>query len=150
MQLLRLLYDAIYAIKREIARFIWTIFPFFRKARTFRERGVGAWGARFGWVVRIAAFIGVLVLLWWLNVRFELGRLLGNAPPALRDFWLPILFVLVVAISWLGWWLWLLVTGTEESEFPDIDAAWTEAIRGLYQGGIDPTDVPLFLVLGRS
>jgi hypothetical protein len=139
-----------------VRRGIGLILPFFARAKDFR-----GYGPQFRWFLRIVLFVLVLVLLWWINSHFhkffDLG--LGQAPTLFRDtpvqidlknFWLPILFLLLVAISWIGWWLWSLTQEEEVSEFPDIDEAWDEALTALHRAGIDVTDPPLFLVLGRS
>src|SRR5205807_1568758 len=64
--------------------------------------------------------------------------------------WLPLLFLLVYLLTWLGWWLWVLLAAEEElSAHPDIDAAWEATVLKLKDGGIDVTEVPLFLVLGQ-
>jgi hypothetical protein len=92
----------------------------------------------------------VLVGLWLLNRWLDLGKLLVTPHPALRDLWLPSLFLLVYALSWLGWWLWNQLGPEQESlVFADIDQAWNEAVRALDQASIDLTEAPLFLVLGR-
>jgi hypothetical protein len=126
-------------------RFLGLIFPFFRRARDF-----SGWGPIFRWTLRIVLLAVILGVLYWVNYHFQLEKVLTQAPPALRRFWLPILFLLFLAISWIGWWLWNLGADQEESVFPDIDKAWDEAVNALYKGGIDPRDVPLFLVLGRA
>ena len=69
----------------------------------------------------------------------------------LREGWLPILFLLVYLLGWLGWWLWrLLLADEEDSSFPDIDQAWDEAKRALSKAGLGLSDAPLFLILGRT
>jgi hypothetical protein len=101
------------------------------------------------WVVHFVLLAAVLVGLHFLNARWQLGALV-RARPVLRDNWLPILFLLLYALGWLGWWLWrLLQTGGGADEFPDITAAWNEASAALTQAGIDVRGVPLFLVLGH-
>ena len=43
---------------------------------------------------------------------------------------LPLLFLLLVLFSWLAYGLWVLfASGDEAAEFPDIQAAWAEAVR---------------------
>jgi hypothetical protein len=80
-----------------------------------------------------------------------LERVLGGPWPALRPFWLPLLFFLFCLACLLGRWLWrLLGPEREATVFGDIDQAWAEARAALVQAGIDLTAVPLFLVLGRS
>jgi hypothetical protein len=148
--LLNLLIATVNGIKGFFRRLLGLIIPFFRKSRDFQGYSRG-----FRWFLHILVLVGVLVLLWWINRRFDLGQLLKVpiriAGIDLRDFWLPILFLLVYALGWLGWWLYKLL-GPEEvsSEFPDIDDAWEEATKALSQAGIGVADAPLFLLLGRT
>jgi hypothetical protein len=137
-----------------VRRGIGLILPFFARAKDFRGLG-----PKFRTVLRVLVLLVILAILYWMNWRFELGRGLGRAPTfslgpnlivKLADFWLPILFLLLVAMSWIGWWLWSLTQEEEISAFPDIDEAWEEAMTALHRAGIDVTDPPLFLVFGRS
>jgi hypothetical protein len=121
------------------------VLPLFSRARDFRGLGTGL-----RWAIHVILVAAILVGLWAVNHYFELSTVLRRAPGPLKDFWLPSLFVLVYALSWLGWWLWkLLWPEKETSDFPDIDDAWEEAVAALQQAGIDLTEAPLFLVLGR-
>jgi hypothetical protein len=136
-----------------LRRAIGLIIPFFSRAKDFRGVSV-----QMRWFWRALLLVLVLALLYWINLKTELNRTLGKAPVYhpfgltldLKAFWLPILFLLLVAITWIGWWLWSLFNEEEESAFPDIDQAWEEALVALNRVGIDVTDPPLFLVLGRS
>jgi hypothetical protein len=128
--------------------------PFFGKAKDIRVIG-----PRTRWILRVLLLVAVLVLLWWLNSVLGIEHWLGKAPRPIHigkltvypgHFWLPIMFLLLFAISWIGWWLWNVGSEEDVSPFPDIDAAWDEAVRGLHRNNIDLTEVPLFLVLGRS
>jgi hypothetical protein len=126
------------------------ILPFFAKAKEYRR--IGAW---LRWTLAAVCLVAVLAGLWWLNTHTPLARALERAPTpfgiSLRDFWLPILFLLIVVLSWLGWWLWvLLMAEVDESEYPDIREAWDDGIRTLHDQGIELTDVPLFLVIGHT
>jgi hypothetical protein len=129
-----------------ITQLFGLILPFLSRATDFRS-----WGPGLKWAVRILLLLVILVLLWFINNKvFDPTRLLGFGPPKLHQFWLPILFLLFVCLSWLGWWLWKLLTPeVESSEYPDIDAAWDEARAALNAAGIDLTEAPLFFVLGR-
>jgi hypothetical protein len=63
--------------------------------------------------------------------------------------WLPLVFLLLYAFSWLGWWLWKLFMAEEAaSQFPDLDEAWEEAMRALAEKQISLNTVPIFLILG--
>lgn len=98
------------------------------------------------WTLFIVLLALILVGLYFLNRSF--AHLIRSE--LLRDYWLPLLFLLVLLILWTTWAIWkLLMAAAEPSSFPDIDAAWDEAIRGLALAGIRIGDMPLFLVLGR-
>jgi hypothetical protein len=118
-----------------------------------RVRGSSTFGRGVRWFLHVLVLVVVVVVLHYLNdpvLRF-FGVRITNHPDLLRHNWLPILFLLFYVLCWLGWWLWkLLVTEEEYAEFPDITAAWEEARAALDRAGIDPRDVPLFLVLGRT
>jgi hypothetical protein len=103
------------------------------------------------WIVHFLAVAIVLVLLTVLNDRWDLGRMLRTPAPIFREIWLPLLFLLVYILVWLGWWLWRLTTEPidDSSDFPDVDDAWEEAVRALNEAGIHLESTPLFLVLGR-
>jgi hypothetical protein len=101
------------------------------------------------YIVHIVLLLLILVILWYLNARFHLATLIPR-PVWARDYWLPILFGLLYALGYTGWWIYrLLVAPAEATFFPDIDEAWDEAVKALDQAGISLTETPLFLVLGR-
>ena len=136
-----------YRIWWGIHRALGLIVPFFAKARDIRRINV-----RWRWTFRLLLLVGIVVLLTWLNIHFNMGpKLFGRAPRSLANFVLPIFFLLLVGITWVGWWVYtLLYAEVEESPFPDIDAAWEEAVDALLNARIDPTEVPMFLILGRA
>jgi hypothetical protein len=105
---------------------------------------------RLRWVIHFAIVIAILGLLRYLNYAFDLDKLLTPPLPLLRKFWLPMLFLLIYLLMWLGWWLWTMLAAEEAgSDFPDIDEAWSQAVAALAQAGIDAAEVPLFLLLGK-
>jgi hypothetical protein len=115
-----------------------------------RARKPGQWAPWVRWLVHAILLTLVLVGLGYLNYFFDLEKVLRAPWPLLRKIWLPLLFLLIYVLGWLGWWLWQLLLPEEKaSAFPDIDAAWSEARQALDRAGIDLTEAPLFLVLGR-
>jgi hypothetical protein len=102
------------------------------------------------WVLHVVLLLAVLGLLWFLNYVLELEHVL-RAPWAFwRRTWLPLLFLLFYILCWLGVWLWkLLAPEKPASDFPDIDRAWSQATWALHKAGLDLTELPVFLVLGR-
>lgn len=128
-----------------IRQLVGLVLPLFSSARDFAALGPTARA-----VLHLLLVAAVLGLLYWLNYYFKIDVLVGYAPPPIPQFYLPLLFLIVYFLSWLGWWLWqLLWTEDEDASFPDIDAAWAEAVAELNAQGIDVRDAPLFLLLGR-
>jgi hypothetical protein len=107
------------------------------------------------WVVWIFLDLAVLVVLYIVNDHFEftgavrLPRVLASAL-WLRQFYLPIVGQLLILTGVVLYWLYLLwFAPVDASAYPDIDEAWQEGLRALAYAGIQPGQVPLFLVLGR-
>jgi IcmF-related N-terminal domain len=127
-------------------RIIGLVLPVFSKVGDWRR-----YAPALIWTLRIIALVAFLALLWLANRVFQLHEILGRAPNQfLQQFWLPLVGLVFVVVCWLAWWVWqLLRPEVEESNFPDIDQAWEEAVRALNDSGTDLTSVPLFLVLGR-
>jgi hypothetical protein len=116
-----------------------------------KARGSQGLATGLRWTIHLVLLAAALIGLYFLNKVGSFPDLVKpSAFPAVRDFWLPILGLLLYGLVWLGWWLWKLLTPEEEvSDFPDIDAAWDQAMQALGRNGIAPADAPLFLVLGR-
>jgi hypothetical protein len=121
------------------------VLPFFSKARDLKGMG-----SQLRAVLHVVVLVIILVLLAILHNLLDLGQLIKAPYPLLQKGWLPLLFLLVYVLMWLGWWLWKLLQPEEEaSVFPDIDDAWAEAVKALEQGNIDLTEAPLFIVVGK-
>jgi hypothetical protein len=102
------------------------------------------------WTLHFVLVGLILVGLWYLNRMLGVERLLRSSWPFLHPYWLPILFLLLYVIAWLGAWLWRL-TGPDRVgwDYPDINQAWEEAVQSLHEAGIDVRQAPLFLVVGQ-
>lgn len=100
---------------------------------------------------RVAILVFVFLTLAVLGVY--LGRYYGQqgAPyPAEWLYSLPVIVLLVIVIpvvvyQALRYWL-----EGDASEFPDIDRAWQAGLSELERNGVDPTSLPMFLVLGTA
>ncbi|HTN75683.1 MAG TPA: type VI secretion protein IcmF/TssM N-terminal domain-containing protein, partial [Pirellulaceae bacterium] len=102
------------------------------------------------WVLHVALVLVSIGCLTYLNIALELDKVVRAPSPILRTLWLPLLFLMVYSLAWLAWWIWKTATAAADpSQFPDIDEAWQEGLRALEQAQIDPTQTPLYLVLGR-
>ncbi len=128
-----------------VRAFVGLVLPIFSNAADFRR-----WPGWLKVLVGLALVAAICVGLYLLQQRIKLEELLQYAPNEIRDYFLPLLFLLLVLFSWLAFGLWaLFAAGDEAAEFPDIHAAWSEAVRRLDASGMRVGDAPLFLVLGR-
>jgi hypothetical protein len=122
------------------------VLPIFSNAADFRR-----WP---GWLkvfVGLGLVAAICVGLYYLQDYIGLRELTAKVPKPIEPYFLPLLFLLLVLFSWLAYGLWMLfAAGDEAAEFPDIQAAWSEAVRRLDASGLRVGDAPLFLVLGRS
>jgi hypothetical protein len=139
------MYNAISTILNTIRSWIGLILPVFATAADFRHWPRWLWR-----ILHLVFVVGVLVGLYFLNGILHVDRLLLQHHQYLQKAFLPLLFLLVYILSWLGYWLYRLL-GEENAaaEFPDVDDAWRKAVAELEANGIAPADAPLYLVLGR-
>ena len=102
----------------------------------------------------------ILLLLLFAAIEYglyELGKLAGVASflsrfpaPQLKSLYLPLLGLLVILVGVVLYYFFATWEAeAEQSPYPDIDAAWQEAMRAVREAGILPHQVSLFLVLGR-
>jgi hypothetical protein len=102
------------------------------------------------WVLHFIVLALALVGLYFLGTVPAVQRAIIKLPTELKPFYPPALGLLVYGLIWLAWYLWsILATEEEESPYPDIDTAWSEAMRALEQGGYDIKSAPLYVVFGR-
>ncbi len=102
------------------------------------------------WIFRILLLALILFGLWLLNRYLELDRYVRAPLPVLREYWLPLLFLLFYTLFGLGSKLWrTLRMEQDSSDFPDIDQAWEEAAAAMAEAALDIREAPVFLVLGR-
>jgi hypothetical protein len=101
------------------------------------------------WILHALLVVAIVLGLYAINQRYRLETDLLSPFPRLHPYWLPVLFVLVYAGGWLGWWFFKLLTDSRTGEFPDIDAAWAAGLAALNAAGIEPREVPLFLLVGK-
>jgi hypothetical protein len=123
------------------------ILPFFAKAK-----GVRKFGRQLRMVLGFLLLLAILVFLGFLNSFTGFKIYVVSVFEPLREYiFLPLVFLLFYLCVWLGYLAWKLWgSEDEDSIFPDIDEAWEEGLRALGQAGIELTEVPLFMVLGRT
>lgn len=101
------------------------------------------------WTLHILVVILVTLGLYAINWRYHLETELLSPLPELYPYWLPLLFLLMYVGAWFGYWFFRLLTDPRDGSHPDIDDAWAEGLKALDAAGIDPTEVPLFVVIGK-
>jgi hypothetical protein len=119
------------------------VLPVFAEAADFRS-----------WPRWVKALVHVLVLA---SLLYGLHLLTPYLQPLLKtkannfvqQYYLVLVGVLVYLLTWVGYFIWQLLTRTDAAEFPDIEQAWAEAVRRLAQAGYRLADYPLFLVIGK-
>lgn len=138
-------YNLIYRFFDLIRRWVGLILPLFSEAADFRA-----------WPKWLKAFVHVLILamilagLFFLNENPWVQRnLLTKASVRLQQIYLPLLFIVLYVLTWLGYWLYKLLSQEEAGDYPDIDAAWAAAAAELRQAGFPIDRLPLYLVVGR-
>ncbi|MCO8121102.1 type VI secretion system protein [Stieleria sp. TO1_6] len=92
-------------------------------------------------------FIGLLLIA----IVWAVLRAMMNEREQIEGFYwqeLPIVFVLVFAIPVVVWFALKLWLEGEPSAFPDIDRAWETAMDAMNEQSIDPSETPLFLLVG--
>jgi hypothetical protein len=101
------------------------------------------------WAVHILVVLCLLVLLGFVNLHWNLDRLLLSPLPWLHRVWLPVLFVLLYAAGWLAWALWKQTALSLPAQ-PALDDAWKQAMQALKTANIDLLQTPVVLVFGAS
>ena len=101
------------------------------------------------WVLHAVVVVCLTLSLYAINRRYHLETELLSPVPWLHDYWLPLLFLLMYAGAWFGYWFFRLLTDPRDGSHPDIDDAWAAGLKALNAAGIDPTEVPLFVVIGK-
>jgi hypothetical protein len=132
------------------------ILPIFAEARDTRN-----WPAWLRWSLHLV-LLGLILygLVWLQGSDTGIGRWLREYLAArahggfLYTYWLPVVFMVVYLLCWVGYGLYKLFAADEESsEFPDIERAWKQAVAELERVGIRLDDTenapPVYLVLGR-
>jgi IcmF-related N-terminal domain len=103
-----------------------------------------------GWAIAIVVFCFVEYLLYRFNEAIGLHRYVPEFWSPLRAFFAPLVGFVVFLIGIIFYYFFVTWdTELEESPFPDMDAAWQTARQALQQAGMVPSQVSLFLVLGR-
>jgi hypothetical protein len=101
------------------------------------------------WFLHVLLVAGLAVGAYYLELYAGWRDKIGYGPHWFKPFWASALFLLAYALLWSAAWLWqLLAPNQPTTDFPDLDAAWAEAVAALEKAGIGIADTPLFLVFG--
>ena len=101
---------------------------------------------------RVAVVLSILLIIL-VVVAFVAGILSKGAADVWQWFGLQrmlaivALLIVIPIVAYVAVKLWLEGSA---SEFPDIDRAWKEGLAALEAQGLDPTALPIFLVMGVS
>ncbi|TWT75597.1 hypothetical protein Pla123a_31070 [Posidoniimonas polymericola] len=107
-------------------------------------------GGRTTWTLHFALLGSVLAGLWRLNNYLELDKVVRAPSQLLREFWLPLLFLLAYAIAWSAVAAYRAATRPgAESPFPEIDRCWQRALAAMRRHGLDLADRPTLLLIGE-
>lgn len=129
----------------KIRSLVGLVFPMFAEAADFRS-----WPRWIKVLVHLIVLGCIVAGLLWLNSFPAVQNLLKTrATKFVSEYYLVLVFFLLYFLSWVGYFIWRLLTRTDAAEFPDVEAAWDDAVKRLAQGGIRLGDAPLYLVVGK-
>ncbi len=128
-----------------LRQWVGLIFPVFADPTDFQT-----WSRRTWWMVHLFFVADLVLILYFVNQQPWFQPYLHSYVPALlKPIYLPVVFALVYLLSWLGYLIWVTVSGGDRVEHPDIQAAWTEAMIDLQAAGYDIREQRVYLVLGH-
>jgi hypothetical protein len=122
------------------------LLPVFAEPADFARKPRSLW-----WTVHLILVAAVAGGLYLVNQSPAVEERLPFRSGFLQDYYLPLAFLVVWGVSWLGYWLYRSPgDGASTKSFPDIDAAWAEVIAALSAESIGIADAPIYLILGRA
>ena len=83
------------------------------------------------WTLHVLVVILITIALYAVNDHYHLETELLSPLPGLRKYWLPLLFLLMYAGAWFGYWFFRLLTDPRDGTHPDIDDAWAVGLKAL-------------------
>ena len=101
------------------------------------------------WILHALIVVLLVLALYAINRRYHLETELLSPFPFLHDYWLPLLFLLMYAGAWFGYWFFRLLTDPRDGSHPDIEAHGRPVSTRLRGKGIVPTEVPVVVVIGK-
>jgi IcmF-related N-terminal domain len=104
-----------------------------------------------GVVLHVFLVVVGLILLAIVNHVLTVNRTITGPLAFLGRVWLPILGLFIYFAGRVGLLLWRIGTSRDDlGAYPDIEAAWNEAVLALGGRSLDLRDLPLFLILGQT
>ncbi|MFQ3650674.1 MAG: type VI secretion protein IcmF/TssM N-terminal domain-containing protein [Gemmataceae bacterium] len=102
------------------------------------------------WTAHVLFVVLGVALLAYLNHQAAFDRLVVSPIIGLNRWWLPLLFLALYALGWLGWWL-LQVVGPDRAptDFSDLSQSWATLRIDLNAAGLFLSELPVYLVLGK-
>src|SRR5207253_1066608 len=99
------IFGEVMAIIALVRKWLGLIFPLFAKVGDFRGLGTLKWILHF---LLVALILGGL---WYVNKPTVSGvsRNVHSPSEFIREFFLPILFILIYALGWFAWMVWKLL-----------------------------------------
>ena len=111
------------------------VIPVFAEASDFR-----AWPTWVRALVTVIVLAVILTGLYFLNqLSFVQDHLTKYAPDKIKTVYLPILFLLLCALSWIAYFWWKLFNASDAAEHPDPGRPGAE-VGGLGEDGDDHPD----------
>jgi hypothetical protein len=102
------------------------------------------------WTAHVLFVLLAVVILAYINHLAAFDRLVVSPLAGLNRWWLPLLFLALYALGWLGWWLLQLVgPDRPPQDYPDLNASWATLQAELTTAGLSLAQVPVYLVLGK-
>lgn len=102
------------------------------------------------WFLHLLLIAGITVGLYYLQKYMGWGSNIGGRLTWVREYWSPLLFLLLYFVVWQAYFVWkLLQPESAGSPFPDLDEAWGQVVGSLEKAGIGIGDTPVFLVFGK-
>ena len=101
----------------------------------------------------VIALITILLAIFSRQIMGETTTITGSSwiiKNVVNPYFVGVLFLLGYISIRLIIFVIKLFMMREESEFPDIDAAWAAGLEGLVKGGLDLHSLPVFLITGLT
>ncbi|MFO0938004.1 MAG: type VI secretion protein IcmF/TssM N-terminal domain-containing protein [Gemmataceae bacterium] len=139
-----LIYAFVWFVDR-IRSLVGMVLPIFADAADFRS-----WPK---WVKVLVHCIILGIILFGLfllnQYDFIQDLLKTKGAKGVNRVYLPLVFLLIYCLTWIGYFWWKLFNSKDAAQFPEIASAWYDALEKLNKAGISLGDAPLYIVIGK-